>query len=485
MTRHLCISVTLLDPLFHGQADDRPEWPPSPLRLFQALLAGARVGAHNRLWSTAKAEAFRWLEQRDPPVILAPDARPAAAYTLFVPNNDGDRKSDRQDRLTPKLVRPSRLTMAGDSSTLHYVWPIPPQEWPAARAHADLLCAEARHLLALGWGIDQAVGNGRVLAGEDAARLPGRCLQPWPAPGPGAGTWRVPAAGSLADLERVHHSFLHRIDGRRYAPPARLGCFDTVTYLPAAVLPPRPYAAFELPDGVAFRQERANEVAAMLRSLACRCARADAHRFPGGPEVYVAGHVADEHGPTPPRFSYLPLPTIGHPHADGLVRRLLVAEPHGGDGSHARWAGQRLRSLPLLDEEGNERGVLLDPWRAGSRPMLARYVGAAESWCTVTPVVLPGFDGGKRAKAEKLLLQALDQAGVPPAAVSDLALRKAPFWPGSQHPCHYRKPAYLAHLPAWHVWLGLRESLPGPLAIGAGRHCGLGVFAAAASDDHR
>ncbi|MER3462825.1 MAG: type I-U CRISPR-associated protein Cas5/Cas6, partial [Armatimonadota bacterium] len=45
MTRHLCISVTPLDDLFHGKGDDdEPEWPPSPMRLFQALVAGSRTG---------------------------------------------------------------------------------------------------------------------------------------------------------------------------------------------------------------------------------------------------------------------------------------------------------------------------------------------------------------------------------------------------------------------------------------------------------
>src|SRR5574341_35158 len=106
MSRHLCICVTFLDPLFHGKGGDDPEWPPSPMRLFQALLAGSRAGCRERDWSDTKAEAFRWLEQRNPPEIAAPEARPAAAYTLFVPNNDSDKEFDRQDRLTSKVARP-------------------------------------------------------------------------------------------------------------------------------------------------------------------------------------------------------------------------------------------------------------------------------------------------------------------------------------------------------------------------------------------
>jgi len=87
--KYLCISITFLDPLFHGQGDGyEPEWPPSPMRLFQALLAGARTGCRERAWSDAKAEAFRWLEKRDPPEIITPRVHRAPAYTLYVPNND-------------------------------------------------------------------------------------------------------------------------------------------------------------------------------------------------------------------------------------------------------------------------------------------------------------------------------------------------------------------------------------------------------------
>jgi len=211
--------------------------------------------------------------------------------------------------------------------------------------------------------------------------------------------------------------------------------------------------------------------------LACRFAKADTHPFPCDAETYVAGHIAEKNGDTPARFSYLPLPTIGHEHADGMIRRLLIAEPYGGDGSHARWAQRRLVNQSLRDHDGNERGILLELWRTTSERVVGDYVGEGKDWATVTPVILPGFDDGRQAKADKLVLKAVTQAGIPPGAVSDLAVRMAPFWPGSLHPRQYQRPNYLQHLPGWHVRLRFREPIPGPLALGAGRHCGLGVFA--------
>jgi len=476
MTASLCISVTFLDPLFHGMGDgDVPEWPPSPMRLFQALLAGSRTGCRGPTWSDAKAAAFHWLEGRAPPDIVAPVARRATGSILFVPNNDADKTFDRQDRLTSKTVRPQRLT---DGDTLHYLWPLRAGDGASARGHAELLCREARHLLALGWGIDQVVGNGRILADADATALSGQRWREWDGHWPGHRELRVPMEGSLADLERVHESFLRRVSGRAFLPPLKPKRFALAPYLPSTALPPRSCAVFELPEGVAFPQTNVIQVAAMLRSLACR----PEHRrdfqaqFTDDPEVYLAGHIQDA-ARTPPRFSYLPLPTIGHEHADGMVRRLLLAEPWGGDGSRARWAQSRLHGVTLKDTDGNERGALRNLWRSGSQDMLGRYSEPSRTWATVTPVILPGFDDSDRRKAERLFLKAVEHAALPVRAVTDLTLRKAPFWPGSQHPRLYRRPAYLKDYAGWHVHVRFAEPIPGPLAIGAGRHCGLGVLA--------
>lgn len=474
MAEYLCISVTLLDRLFHGKGEgNEPEWPPSPMRLFQALIAGARAGCRAAAWDTRHARAFRWLEGLGAPLIIAPRVQPGTRCTYFVPNNEGDVKFERQDRLKSKVAQPYYLL---DGDTIHYIWPI------GDTLEAETICEEARHILALGWGIDQAVGRGRILGEEGLAALRGERWRPWKLGGNGTKYWRVPSPGSLEDIEECYKEFSSRVEGKKVKPLRKPKTFERFSYLRSLVMPPRYYAVFELPEGVAFRPERANEVAAMLRSLACRCAKADTHEFPGGAEVYVAGHVEERNGQTPERFSYLPLPTIGHEHVDGLIRRLLIAEPFGGDGTHAAWAQQRLLNEFLRDLAGNERGILLDLWRPSSRAMVQRYVGEGVTWSTVTPVILPGYDDGKLPKAEKLFLKAFEQSGLPLEVLREFVLRKAPFWPGSLHPRHYLRPDYLRHLPAWHAWIRLAEPISGPISVGAGRHCGLGVFARSETD---
>jgi CRISPR-associated protein Csb2 len=115
--------------------------PPSPFRLFQALIAGS---SNHCALSDRAVEALRWLEEQKPPFIIAPATALSDGYTLFVPNNGGDREPNRQKLLTGKTVRPRYLL---ERQTVHYVWPIS----EAAHRCVEVLCQQARQLSALGW----------------------------------------------------------------------------------------------------------------------------------------------------------------------------------------------------------------------------------------------------------------------------------------------------------------------------------------------
>lgn len=158
MERHLCISVTFLDPLYHGRGDrGRPEPLPSPMRLFQAILAGSRAGTRNARWTDdgELATAFRWLERQPPPTIIMPRMRLASAsHTIFVPRNDGDETLDRQDRLVSKQPHPHRFASQegdlGDRHTIRYLWAISEEDWESSRSYAETMAREARCIMVLG-----------------------------------------------------------------------------------------------------------------------------------------------------------------------------------------------------------------------------------------------------------------------------------------------------------------------------------------------
>src|SRR6516165_10389097 len=62
---YFCVSVAFLDPAFHGRRDGGElEWPPSPLRLFQALLAASAARWRESLFHDYAVPALKWLERQ-------------------------------------------------------------------------------------------------------------------------------------------------------------------------------------------------------------------------------------------------------------------------------------------------------------------------------------------------------------------------------------------------------------------------------------
>ena len=200
----------------------------------------------------------------------------------------------------------------------------------------------------------------------------------------------------------------------------------------------------------------------------------------GGKRHYSAsdfGHGEDAETKND-RFSYMPLPTIPFKGRDGRIRRVLIAEPFGGSGGKAQAVARRLSGAPLVEERTGEikadLRALPDPFIDG---VTMRYLRGARVWGSVTPVVLPGRDDHRTRKAHGLVLKALAQAGYTTPIV-EIALQREPIFPGAEMAHAYRTPAYIKEFPRTHAIVTFAEPVPGPIAIGGGRHIGVGVFAA-------
>lgn len=495
--RWLCIEAHFLAGRYHGRSDEgrAREWPPNPHRLFQALVAAGNLGFRRTEFSDVKMEALRWLERRGAPEIVAAPEQEAAIYRLYVPNNDMDKvarawaqnkepEKQPNELRTDKDLRPHRLE---GEAAVRFLWPIADDEWEGARPHAELLCAEARHLHALGLGIDLVAGNGRILGEADKRALPGVA---WIAEADGYG-WRAPAAGSLDDLLARHLDQQTRVQSGRgrgaerfVAPPAPPTVFREVGYHRRAEGRERPVHTFALVDAEggyrSFDPRRVIEVAAWLRHAAHERARGlklDAEFI----ECFVCGH-GDDADAKNDRFSYLPLPTIPFKGRDGRIRRALLVEPHGGGGAKARAVARRLSGASLVAEGTGEvmadlRSLSEDERRQDG--VLRAYLppDGATRWGSVTPLVLPGRDDYRSRKARALVLKALAQAGFS-TPVAEIHLQREPVFPGAEMAGAYRAPAYLKAFPRTHAVITFAEPLHGPLVLGAGRHVGLGVFAA-------
>lgn len=491
MTSYFCLSVRFLQAYSHGRDESgEPEWPPSPLRAFQAVVAASAGRWNERRRIEYALPALRWLEAQPPPEIIAPAGTASTVKCQFyVPDNTADllvpawRRGEvtRQVKRTEKVVRPTHL--AGEA--VFYLYPLTNGYGP----HLDTLTAAARSITHLGWGIDMAAGDAGIIPGEQIAALGGRRWRPAAA---GGTPLRVPIEGTMDDLMGKHEAFLSRLSNNAFRPVPPLKAFRVHRYQADDEPLRRPCRVFELRsmDGQRFRYSPSKLVhlAGMVRHLAIKAMRASppAGAAPGWAETYIAGHARE--GMTEHRqLSYLPLPSIGHPHTDPGVRRIMIAAPAGDDelldyvARHL--GGQRLEPL-RGDEFGNSDPPLLVPVRHDN---IARiYTETANSWASVTPVILPGHDDHKPEKTRRLIERALAQSSIEqPCEFEWSAFSRFPKslsahkYDANKKAAGYLRPDYLNSQTAVHLTLRFSDDrrVAGPLVIGAGRHIGLGLMA--------
>ncbi len=476
MALHLHLTVRFLGDRYHGS-----DWPPSPARLFQALVAGAKTGAAVRDWSAAHQGALEWLEGLGAPDILARSKHDGHRYTIYVPNNSLDPKKlkDGLSTKAPKQVAPTILMnqSPGDPDVI-YRWHVP--DGDAARVHLLALDQVAARLRALGWGIDFAaaiVGLDEDLPAPDGLEVF--------TPGARAGlSLRVPTGGLLQHLDDCHGAFKRRISGEGVDPYTHPTRFGQARYRRADAWQPRHWIAFEMQtlDGHPFaaRWDQAQTVAAWLRHSAAE-ALLQEELDESWVSSFVLGHTApDDLGQ---RLSFVPLPSIGHQHSDGGIRRVLVVEPpsvSAPDEEALRLLRVKLSGSMLTDEEKRPRAVLIPP--GDPSKVLPFYTRTARVWETVTPMVLHGHNTARRRisilKTDRLLRQAFDAAGFPEPLIQEITFQRAPYWPGCEAATAIRVPRHLVQWPLLHVRAEFKEPIQGPVLAGIGRHYGIGIFAA-------
>ncbi len=487
MPDYLCITIRFMQPYAHGRADQgRPEWPPSPLRLFQALVNAAAAYWKERLRLDHVIPAIQWLECQPAPVLIAPDSTTSNHGCFFyVPDNTADLcvpawkrgELTKQVKRTDKFVRPVYL----DGNGVYFLFPLAEGDSRFLQ-HKETLRIAARSITHLGWGVDMVVGNAEVLSEEELQKLSG---QRWRPTSDGSGVrLRVPVPGTLDALIAKHEAFLKRLRPDGFHPVPPLTVFDTVGYRRETEVGARPSVAFSLLklDASGYRAvdtaRRCRDVAAWVRhAVASVC-----EGWPYGDSAgFVHGHAPDgsplQDGP---RFSYLPLPSIEHrgERGDdvGAIRRVLIAAPPGYQ-ERIDWLRRRLPNTELCQDDGTPTALLsLLP---KSEWVPRRYTEPATTWTTVTPVVLPGHDDRDAKKAEALIWKAFRHAGLPDQLLQQthLEFRKVGFLPGVDLADRYALPQRpKVKGPRYHVRVVFPHEIPGPLAVGALRYRGLGLF---------
>ena len=508
----LMISVRFLLDEFHGRGEqNEPEWPPSPLRLFQAL-----VNASARQGGAEVSNVLDWLERQPAPTIVAtaPSAiQPRYGATFYVPNNDGELWFDKFDKTTKRVEKKVHPTRLQEDAVVHYLWPVADSETVDLPDCKRIACA----ISAFGWGIDLVVADAALLSREKADALVG---ERWRASESGGGvSLRVPTRGTLAALRTRYEAFLNRISLEKdavFRPVPPLAAYAVCDYRKSSGMARSPCAVFELrkTDDTAFASFATARKGLHLGGMLRHCAEQIAPQM-GWDEKRVAEFVlghgearGQAHKPVVgPRLVFVPLPSIEYRgetkgRTIGSIRRVLVTVSENIPSTAFNAIVRALEGQELIDEK--TQAVVAFLRRASTRTdAIADYFAQGRAWATATPVVLPGHDDPRKlrrrlneamlsprekatvvekleSRIESLLRKAMQQAGVPAeeANAAEIQWRGTGFLTGTSLASDYAVPEQHRRFRRLHCRIVFRNPVAGPVCLGGGRHFGLGLFAA-------
>lgn len=506
MKPSLCISFRFIQPypLFHGRGDGgEPEWPPSPMRAFQALLNAACLRNRGKPLASEVRSALELLEGLHPSIIAPRATLATAGHRAYVPHNQADLVATAWSRgnndasiashRIEKDFRPHRIEVVGDDlPAIHYLYPLDESDTDPKEL-LEAIRPIVRSIHCLGWGIDQVVADA-LLVNCSSTLAAGEKWSPTHRGGP---SLRVHRKGSLDALVARHAKFLSRLVQGNWTPVPPLTEMDRIRYRRDSDPLPRPHAVFRLldADDDTYRHPHGKliHIAGMVRHLAIETMKRYPPPFVQAPATWVERYVAGHHDPADnaadqphARFSYVPLPSIGHHHTDPSIRRVMIIAALGDD-AVLEYLAQRLDGLRLQPEREQDLRGPVFLHRSRNDKVALRYTQASNCWASVTPVILPGHDDRKPAKTCKLIEKALAQSGIEqPCTYQWSAYSHFPQslsahkYDKDKRPIGYIRPDHLLHQTAVHLTLTFAEGVgvSGPITIGAGRHCGFGVMAA-------
>ncbi len=498
MPRSLLIAVRFHEGRYHGVEDGFDGalgWPPSPARLFQALVASAARGS---ALETDDQNALRWLERLLPPRVAAPAAHRGQPVKLYVPNNDLDSVGG-----DPALVSKIRVgknwrpCFFDFTQPILYAW-----DFESGEAKAKRVCSIAERLYQLGRGIDMAWAHGQVVerveaqntleAHPGALRIPG-----------GTGQVSRPHPGTLDSLVeryacnrvrlRTENAGRKRLQLFSQPPPASFGQtgYDT----------PFRRLHFELRTRKGgFAAQPLDSVFPLITGLRDAAAKRLLDAMPNDNaliERFVVGQNASS-ADLVRRIRILPIPSVGVEHTDPSIRRILVDVPTEFPlrFNDLQWAFAGLGIPTTRSSEDEEFSGILASTEDST--MADRFCQSALAFETITPAALSGVQrrrigtsGQKPAQgrqqeerhAVRAVFQALRHVGIANGA-TEVRVRREPFQRRGALAERFAQGSRFSKRALWHVALRFQDPVPGPLVIGDGRFCGLGLMLPRETDDN-
>ena len=460
----LAISVELLHGTFRGDPDGtantghltRGEWPPSPARLFAALVAADGTRDRRRVTDGPELE---WFERLPPPVIHA-HAKPChqRLEPRYVVRHEGTAsKATHQEY----VGRSGALNRAGVRVAPRS--PFIVYSWDTESPDRATLVALGRRAARIGYlGASDSPVRVRVTtrlpvsATENDAFIPDQL---------GNTVINVTEPNDLRVLDRMYDAWCERGASvtRLQFPALRHG----KTYrAPGSAKPvDRGEVVAWLRLAVALSGRRISTVTGLFKEAVL----SQHQRLHGEPPDVLHGHGFNGGGYDIAR--YLALPDVGHRWSRGRIHGLALWMPPGCDVTARRMARDAAFAVTRLVGDGVD--VLVTPRDDEARPFAAhpdRWLRKSRAWVTAFPAI---HERRRTLDLAEVIRWCL-HAGLP----EPVAFRatRAPLVAGGIDlaPVEVNRRGRPA-LPYSHVELRFAEAVPGPVVIGSGRQRGFGL----------
>ena len=440
--------------------DKTAEWPPSPDRLFSALVdaMSSRPGGRGK-------DALRWLESQKPPEVACPPHNRRDVREFYVPVQDKRGEGRYMGDMGPGLPIVTRkprwfpaVVLPDDDQTVTMSWDSePPPE--VVRELEDLAACVPRlgHSSSL---VRMSVRTGKKTHGrtrfvpDDSGNVRIRC----------------PSSGRLDDLlEGYERAEKEGIVWHPRPPDA----WPRYTMLVGDAGVGHPSPIWNSWSVLAVGEDAPAPESFPLVAKAVRSVIIGGSSSPV-PEV-VSG-IAPGGGPSQrSHMAIVPMLNVGWRHSDGGLLGLSVVMP--SDVS-AESPEQRVidRAVGKFVEPGFEielpGGLRLQLGHADDRLSLQtdRYTRSSKAWVTVTPIAVDRY--AKAGVGQEIgIADSVERMGLPrPVSVG---VSRAGTSYGVLHAAKWVKHAGRGGL--WHARIEFGVPVPGPVMVGAGRYRGLGL----------
>ncbi len=489
----LNINVTFTRGRFHGQ-----EFPPSPLRLFQAMLAGSHRGVYGLINTEVRDAAFTWLEQLSPPTIEASEhAETDSDVINYVPNNDNAISHNR-------TAKPMRAFVLIGEKLVRYVWHF--ADTDEDKLNAAVVCAIAQLVTCLGHGVDEVFARGTINEEAEAKSDAGEAVDIYEPNIVAGGEWQAPRQGSYQGFKSRYENVLReanrdfRPDAENYPVPMQQVTYNSSKYInldaPLALFmmkridesgkrkdtdKRKDFDARDLRQPGAMVRHAVKEWKARAPLFAEHYGEAMFSRLAFGHEPceHESGETATQYNGA--HISYVPLPSINRDSvADGRIRRMLLVGNGCEDETARRFFFDLAANLngAILKDNDTPCAYLERVENLSSDSILPLYNGNSNNsrvWRSVTPIVLTGMTRRGR-EPEQLIIRALKQIGLSENDVESVATYKSPIVPKTFRPLDYNLNGHLESTPRFHAEIIFKRPVKGVLVVGRGRNYGFGLM---------